>query len=80
MLSFKIYLFNISFYLSITIYHVLLILYKTCYAFIMESSQAFVSDPTLGAIGIELFADEQDVAVVQQDPPFVQEWMAGDVE
>lgn len=32
------------------------------------------------AVGIVLLADEQDVEAVQQDPPFVWEWTADDVD
>lgn len=46
----------------------------TFYALIIEFCQAFVSNPTLGVVGIKLIANEQDVVVVQHDPPFVQEW------
>lgn len=46
----------------------------------MESGQAFVSDHTLGAVGIELLADEQDFEVVQRDLSIVREWMTDDVE
>lgn len=37
----------------------------TCYALIMESCQAFVFDLTLGALGIELLADELNIAKVR---------------
>ena len=46
----------------------------------MESCQAFMSDPTLGAVGIKLLAYELVFEAVQQDPPFVREWTADDIE
>ena len=46
----------------------------------MEFCHAFVSDPTLGVLGIELLAPKQDFEAVQQDPPFVREWTVDDVE
>lgn len=58
----------------------LLVFVYTCYDFIMESCHAFISDPTLGTVGIELLPDEQDVAAVQQDPPFIREWTIDYVE
>lgn len=45
----------------------------------MESYQAFMSDPILGAVGIKLLADEQNVEAVQQNPPFILEWTTDDV-
>lgn len=52
---------------------ILLVSLYTCYALIMESYHALMYDPTLGAIGVDLFANVQDVAAVQQDPSFVRE-------
>lgn len=46
----------------------------------MESYHAFLFEPTLGAIGIEFLANEQGIAVVQEDLPFVREWTVDDVE
>ena len=45
----------------------------------MKSCQAFLFDPTLGIVGIELLINEHEVAVVQQDPPFVREWTTDEV-
>lgn len=57
----------------------LLVFVYRCYDLIMESCHAFVSDPTLGAIGIELLTDEQGIPTIQQDLPFVRGWTTDDV-